>query len=257
MIELLVVIAIIAILAAILFPVFVSAKERGRQARCVSNLKQLSMAFQLYVDQNSGLAPRVAPYNKWPNSYTEVPPIAPNWCGTQVTFAETNVKMGSFWKGGYVRTLGVFICPTDVGRKATGCTDFTGNATEIAAKQAAYPLSYSLTQEMNQWDGTYYLPVKFEAAVAGLSQRVLMFEHESRTRHTHNGIYVQGINDGLNLWSGIDLPDDVHYNGTTVSYADGHACWRSYDQLAVEKSTDQWRVHGSSYSNGSWPVPKP
>src|ERR671930_500085 len=49
LIELLVVIAVIAILAAILFPVFAQAREKARQAACLSNCKQLGTALQLYV----------------------------------------------------------------------------------------------------------------------------------------------------------------------------------------------------------------
>ncbi len=49
LIELLVVIAILAILAAILFPVFAKAREKARQINCVSNLKQIGTAVQMYA----------------------------------------------------------------------------------------------------------------------------------------------------------------------------------------------------------------
>ena len=48
LIELLVVIAIIAILAAILFPVFAQARDKARQAACLSNTKQLALGVQMY-----------------------------------------------------------------------------------------------------------------------------------------------------------------------------------------------------------------
>jgi prepilin-type N-terminal cleavage/methylation domain-containing protein len=49
LIELLVVIAIIAILAAILFPVFAQAREKARQATCLSNMKQMGLATRMYL----------------------------------------------------------------------------------------------------------------------------------------------------------------------------------------------------------------
>lgn len=57
LIELLVVIAIIAILAAILFPVFAQAREKGRVASCTSNLKQVYTALAMYADDNRGFLP--------------------------------------------------------------------------------------------------------------------------------------------------------------------------------------------------------
>ncbi len=54
LIELLVVITIIAILAAILFPVFAQAKEAAKKANCISNLKQISLAFIMYADDYDG-----------------------------------------------------------------------------------------------------------------------------------------------------------------------------------------------------------
>ncbi len=56
LIELLVVIAIIAILAAILFPVFARAREKARQSSCLNNQKQIALAFQMYVqDYDEGI----------------------------------------------------------------------------------------------------------------------------------------------------------------------------------------------------------
>ncbi len=57
LIELLVVIAIIAILAAILFPVFMKAKENAQVSNCVNNLKQLGVGMQVYIDEYQGRFP--------------------------------------------------------------------------------------------------------------------------------------------------------------------------------------------------------
>ena len=56
-IELLVVIAVIAVLAALLFPVFQKAREKGRQAACLSNEKQLGTALLMYTEDNNEYAP--------------------------------------------------------------------------------------------------------------------------------------------------------------------------------------------------------
>ncbi len=55
LIELLVVIAIVAILAAILFPVFSAAREKARQTRCVANLKEIGLAMQMYCQDYDGM----------------------------------------------------------------------------------------------------------------------------------------------------------------------------------------------------------
>src|SRR5436190_5033002 len=60
LIELLVVIAIIAILAAILFPVFAQARERARQTSCLSNIKQLGTALLMYVQDYDETLPHQA-----------------------------------------------------------------------------------------------------------------------------------------------------------------------------------------------------
>lgn len=59
LIELLVVIAIIAILAAILFPVFAQAREKARQTMCLSNSRQMGLAVQMYTQDYDEVLPTV------------------------------------------------------------------------------------------------------------------------------------------------------------------------------------------------------
>jgi len=70
LIELLVVIAIIAILAAILFPVFITARESARKAKCVSNMRQVAMAVAAYKTDWNGGYPTSAVYYPYPYGHS-------------------------------------------------------------------------------------------------------------------------------------------------------------------------------------------
>jgi prepilin-type N-terminal cleavage/methylation domain-containing protein/prepilin-type processing-associated H-X9-DG protein len=104
LIELLVVIAIIAILAAILFPVFAQAREKARQATCMSNLKQLSHAFLFYVQDYDEIFP--------PTDYNAPLPVGRV---TWPTFIEPYVKANIQKQAGNLEDKGqaksVFVCP--------------------------------------------------------------------------------------------------------------------------------------------------
>ncbi len=103
LIELLVVIAIIAILAAILFPVFARAREKARQASCQSNLKQLMLAVMMYkqdYDERNV-------YDRMGTTDAPTPtgPYATSYCGTVY-----------FWKDiihPYIKNDQLWICPSD------------------------------------------------------------------------------------------------------------------------------------------------
>src|SRR5260221_14553089 len=75
LIELLVVIAIIAILAAILFPVFAQAREQARQTVCSSNVRQIGLAVQMYVQDYDETLPIFYAYN------TQTPSGERAWAG--------------------------------------------------------------------------------------------------------------------------------------------------------------------------------
>jgi len=69
LIELLVVIAIIAILAAMLLPALAKAKEAGKRVACLNNLRQLSVAGQMYAGDNQGSYPPHVSTDRWPNRF--------------------------------------------------------------------------------------------------------------------------------------------------------------------------------------------
>src|SRR5690349_8547163 len=87
LIELLVVIAIIAILAAILFPVFAQAREKARQTSCLSNMKQLGLSVLMYVQDYDEVYP-IGVLNDWNNSW----PVAVQ---------------------PYIKSIDLFRCPSD------------------------------------------------------------------------------------------------------------------------------------------------
>jgi prepilin-type N-terminal cleavage/methylation domain-containing protein/prepilin-type processing-associated H-X9-DG protein len=95
LIELLVVIAIIAILAAMLFPVFARARENARRASCVSNLRQLGMALDMYAQDFDDFFPIGGDPVQWTNG------------NPKLAFVE------AIWP--YVRNRGVFYCPSAAG----------------------------------------------------------------------------------------------------------------------------------------------
>ncbi len=109
LIELLVVIAIIAILAAILFPVFSRARQRGLQTTCLNNLKQLGMAFSQYATDWDETLPTAAPFQPTFNAPTGPEPS--DWVRMRVKNVPflIDVQKGSLFP--YVRNEKVYKCP--------------------------------------------------------------------------------------------------------------------------------------------------
>ncbi|HPP75426.1 MAG TPA: prepilin-type N-terminal cleavage/methylation domain-containing protein [Armatimonadota bacterium] len=204
LIELLVVIAIIAILASILFPVYASAKERARQVKCLSNLRQLATAIRLYADDNDGRLPSAGIYMG-----------TADWAGGTSVGGHVFPEKGTIWN--YTKkSRWIFSCQTDYKVPPLNINP---------PQNPFYPLSYTMNYscDIARLDG---LPIRIS--------RMLLLIHEHRN----------AINDSLFYWgvsqNTYDIPSNVHYDGTTVVYADGHARWANAKVLCQERNENWW-----------------
>lgn len=202
LIELLVVIAIIAILAAILFPVFSNGRERGRQVQCISNLRQLAQAVKSYADDYNGMTPSVG--SAYMNTLTD-------WCGSPGVGMQAYPEKGQIWP--YTKNKQIYLCPSDKKLPAEDC----GNIRN-------YALSYSMNWKVHQQ--------KLDAMGNRLS-RILFFLHEGR-KTINDGLYL--------WWPDRDndIAGKIHWEGTTLVYVDGHAKWKSFLEIERERKSNVW-----------------
>ena len=145
LIELLVVIAIIAILAAILFPVFAKAREKARQTSCLSNEKQIGLGILQYIQDYD---------EKFPGGVVTAPvwTYKPSGANVPVT------GYGEGWVGNispYVKSTGLFKCPDD---STTGSTTTT---------PPTYPVSYAFSE---------FMPGVSQAALVAPASTAIVFE---------------------------------------------------------------------------------
>src|SRR5271170_2226985 len=196
LIELLVVIAIIAILAAMLLPVLARAKEAGRRISCLNNLRQLSLASKLYVDDSQGAYPPRDNNSRWPDRFYN------NFGGN----------------------INVLLCPTDVALLSNPATIGSSPSNNVAD---ASPRSFFI----NGWNdyfagqlGTTDWPTVESAMIAagsGIKENNIIYPSDTivlgEKKHTAGDFYMDLLENGGNDFTGIAEQGRHDNSGVTSS----------------------------------------
>lgn len=255
LIELLVVIAIIAILAAILFPVFAQARESARTSSCLSNTKQISLGVLQYVQDYDEHWPLWLYTDAAGNVVTSGPgtPDAPwgIWHNNHIGWDKTTQP--------YIKNIQVFQCPSndigDSGQRTAGVDD------SAATGAVHYALNGHLSHRDNGV-GTNMSSVRFPAITIMLAES----SRGSSTGETtadlqwmewgYNGGHMHQLNGDGNLNSTWDANDNgnqvnalcktgshsqwgqsdrlrAHKGGANYAFVDGHSKWYQGDATCV------------------------
>lgn len=246
LIELLVVIAVIAILMAILMPALQRAREQGQRAVCLNTLKQLTLAWLMYADEND---------DKLVNGSTGFSndgyhPRETAWCGKcwdQYSVqggarlsrqAQTDAIMsGAFWQGSYIKELGAFACPTGVKDEMLTYNPFDG------INGLPRDGTYSGTTGLKGPNGKK-LWVKKSNEIAQPATRLAFIDEGWATPDS----FATHWNSTWQWW---DQPVVRHGDGTNVSFADGHVEYRKWKGATT---VDWGRDHVGWMAGGCTPV---
>jgi prepilin-type N-terminal cleavage/methylation domain-containing protein/prepilin-type processing-associated H-X9-DG protein len=210
LIELLVVIAVIAILMAILMPALTRAKEQGERAACLSNLKQLQLAWILYADDNDDKVVSSEAGGTWRSVYGE-PWVGVTWAnswaqGGQLPESDQlrGIETGALWS--YVREADLYKCPTGYrGELMTYAMMISSNGRSV--------------------DGSPQF--KKRLRVPRPAERLIFIDEGLSSPDAYSTKYI------VPTW--WDQPITRHGDGTNFAYADGHSDYHKWTGLETIK----------------------
>ncbi|HEY4417659.1 MAG TPA: prepilin-type N-terminal cleavage/methylation domain-containing protein [Verrucomicrobiae bacterium] len=243
LIELLVVIAIIAILAALLLPALNRAKIKAQGIQCLSDHRQLGLAWLLYTDDNHD--------NYCLNSEGAVGWTAPNWVLGWEDFSADNtqntnldmLKGGLLWP--YSQNSGIYKCPADnylCTENGTKCPRLRSNSMN------AFITGGATANGSAQYAATYHYFVKTSDTKSPAPVNLWVFTDE----------HPDSINDGWLIvdptatikW-GRDLPGSYHNHANSFTFADGHSELHKWQEGTTSAAVTQ--VSHGTYP-GTFPV---
>lgn len=231
LIELLVVIAIIAVLAAILFPVFAAARESARQTACLSNMRQLGMATRMYLQDYDDQYPQTKrtcadPDIEDANGEIESPDIGSffwlilPYCGNG-TGDGTQTALDK---------KGLFLCPSDPNPNDPNCM-FKFNV------GGSWVVSY-LTNGWFIWGIT-------DPAVRMPSQTVLFVERRSEYAGSPTMPFCDDTYKpfwpSVMVENGGAISTHRHHDGSNYTFCDGHGAWKRFAQTYSPPAVDMHR----------------
>jgi prepilin-type N-terminal cleavage/methylation domain-containing protein/prepilin-type processing-associated H-X9-DG protein len=229
LLELLVVIAVIVILAAILFPVFAQAREKARQAACLSNMKQIGTATMLYVQDYDDTYPLWRPNSDMP-SWIWTP-------GPDGTWEQMPTKR---WGNVATHTVAVTLLPYLKIRNVFECPSDPGTLL-VTATRAMPDWDPRFARHSYDWnDGLslgYSWPGYPKPGATGPQGKPIMMAEVSRP------CLLQMFSDGVvNIHSGgIDMLLHPELARRNVCFADGHAKYaRNVDWSGAPPNQAPW-----------------
>jgi prepilin-type N-terminal cleavage/methylation domain-containing protein/prepilin-type processing-associated H-X9-DG protein len=229
LIELLVVIAIIAILAAILFPVFASAREKARQTTCSSNLRQIGLAIKQYVQDND----ETYPYDRL-NGYPWEAAVYPYVKSAKAFACPSNPNNGATINGTPVAATGIPAIPVSyvcVGGSQDGYDGYGAN--DIYG--GPVPMPYYLDGNGN-FNGSSSISSKYVSP----SNTILVGETRSQ-----NGSTVRGDPD---FWTDqTDFEMQGHSGMSNFLFADGHV--KAMKPTATGSTLNMWNMNNTTNMN--------